>query len=216
MTKNFIIYGYPGAGKTTQIEMLKKSGFRFFHVAVGKLLREIAADDTPLGRKVKDSMASGELVDEDFVLRLVKDTLRTADRNLPIIFDGYPRSMNQIRGMEEICREYGLDIPTLVCLKITKEEAVRRLTDRRICSVCKENFSFTELPDKEKCLKCGGKLIQREDDKPEAIESRFDLFDLQFGVIRHHYQSLGKYVEIDGMKSEDEVQEKIISLVRPI
>lgn len=213
MPKNFIIYGYPGAGKTTQVDLLKKSGLQFTHIAVGVLLREIAGLDTPLGRKVKASMASGELVDEDFVLRLVKDALRTADASLPIIFDGYPRSMNQIRGMEEICREYSLEIPTLLCLKITKEEAVRRLTDRRVCSVCKENFSAAALSGAGKCVKCGGELIQREDDKPEAIETRFDLFDLQFGVIRHHYQSLDKYIEIDGMGKVEEVQEQIIRLI---
>ena len=216
MPKNYILFGYPGAGKSTQVDLLREAGVYFSFISIGKLLREMAKRDDSLGQKIGQTMASGELLDEFLIEALVKDILRDTDKTKMIIFDGYPRTLAQIRGMEQFCQEYGLDQPTLLCLKITKEEAVKRLSDRRVCSKCRNNYGYSRLIDKVKCPSCGGELIQREDDKPSAIETRFDLFDLQFGVIRHHYEALGKYVEIDGLGTEQEVHGRMMVAISHI
>ncbi|MDD5732092.1 MAG: nucleoside monophosphate kinase [Patescibacteria group bacterium] len=212
--KNIILFGAPGAGKGTLIELLGDKGFQFSLVNPGQMLRDITKEDSEFGRKIKETMARGELVDDFLVTELVKKKIRELEKGKPIIFDGYPRSLGQVEIVDEIFTEAGFDLPYLVFVKISKEEAVKRLSARRVCSECKENFQDFEMEDPEKCPKCGGKIIQREDDKPIVIEERFEIFNLQFKIIDHYFKSRDRYFEIDGTIPKEERVEELIEIIK--
>jgi adenylate kinase len=214
LKNNIILFGAPGAGKSTLVDLLKEKSIDFSLVSLGQILRDIAREDSDLGHKVHDTMAKGDLLDDFFIIELVKKALREVDKTKPIILDGYPRSLGQVNVLDEIFTNEGLELPVLVYLKISKEDAIERLSGRRVCSVCKENFHISELAGSDKCLKCGGKLIQRDDDKPESIETRFELFDMQFTIIQHYFKSKDRYYEIDGMKEKEERVEELIEIIQ--
>lgn len=214
MAKNIILFGAPGAGKGTLIELLTEKGFDFSLVNPGQMLRDITKEDTEFSRKIKETMARGDLVDDFLVTELVKKKMREIEKGKPIIFDGYPRSLGQVEIVDDIFTEAGLDLPYLVFVKIPKEEAVQRLSARRVCSECKENFQAFELQDPEKCPKCGGKIIHRDDDKPNIIEERFEIFEMQFKIIDHYFKSRDRYFEIDGTMPKEERVEGLIKIIR--
>lgn len=212
--KNIILYGPPGSGKSTLVELLKERGFEHSLVSIGQVLRDMGKEDSDMGNKIKETMEKGELLDDFFVTEIVKKVLRGVDKSKPIILDGYPRTLNQVNVVDEIFANEDLEPPFLVYVKISKEEAVKRLSSRRVCSECRENFQYHELEDKEKCRLCGGKLIQRDDDKPESIETRFELFEMQFEIVKHYFESKDRYYEIDGVKEKQARVEDLIEILK--
>lgn len=212
--KNIVLFGSPGAGKGTLIDIISDRGISFSLINPGQILRDIVKiEDTELSRKVKEVMAKGDLVDDFLVTELVKKQIREIEKDRSIIFDGYPRSLSQLEVVDSIFSDEGLDLPVMVFVKIPKEEAIRRLSARRVCSVCKENFQIQELEDPEKCPKCGGKIIQREDDKPEVIKERFEVFELQSQLIQHYFESRNRYFEIDGTKPKEERADELVAIM---
>jgi len=212
--RNIILFGAPGAGKSTMVELLEEKRIPFSLVSMGQILRDKAKEDSPTGRKIKETMAKGDLMDDHYITALVKEVIRKIDKNKPIILDGYPRTLIQLEAIDSIFEENKLRLPVLVYIKITMEEAIRRLSARRVCSKCKENFQVSELGGSEKCLKCGGKIIQREDDKPEAIKNRFEIFEMQFELIKYYFEKRNRYFEIDGALPKEERVEHLIKIIQ--
>ncbi|HRY60308.1 MAG TPA: nucleoside monophosphate kinase [Patescibacteria group bacterium] len=212
--RNIILFGSPGAGKSTLVELLTEKNLPYSLISVGMILRDISKEDSELGNKVRETMAKGDLLDDFFITELVKKALREVDKSKSIILDGYPRSLGQVNIVDGIFKENQIDFPVLVYVKISKQEAIDRLSTRRVCSLCKENFQVYELENAEKCPKCGGKLIQREDDKPEAIEKRFELFDMQFKIIEEYFKSRNRFFEIDGTIPKPERVEELIKIIQ--
>lgn len=210
---NIILFGAPGAGKSTHVEMLQDAGVDFSLVSLGKILRDRAAEDSDTGRKIKETMSKGDLLDDFFIRELVKDALRDVDKSKIVILDGFPRTLGQLEVTDQIFADLEMALPIMIYIKITQEEAVRRLSGRLICSECKSTYQEEFLDDKEKCEKCGGKLAQREDDTPEAIKNRFDLFEMQIDLIKHYFETRGRYYEIDGLKERHERHEDIMKVI---
>jgi len=213
--KNIIIFGSPGSGKTTQVDMLKDAGIEFSLVSVGQILRDLSAKGSPLAAKIEETMSKGDLVDDYTIIRLVKDRMRDIDKSKMIILDGYPRNLAQVNVVDEIFTEEGLDLPIMINVKISAEEAIKRLSSRRICSKCKEvyNLEIDNLKDSTKCPKCGGELVQRHDDKEEVIRNRFEVFDMQMEIVTYYFRSKGRYFEINGEKRKENTHKEIMKII---
>ena len=207
-----ILAGLSGSGKGTQAEILKDK-IDYDHVVMGDLLRTEAAKDTELGRKIHEIInVKGELVPDNITSKLLKNKLSEIDRNKSILMDGYPRSMGQAEYLNKTLEEIGIDNYNLVVLhiKISDEEAIERLSKRRICPSCKEIYAY-DGNDKQKCKSCNDiELIMREDDKPDKIKKRLEWGHRDLDPVLQMYEERGVLVNINGKNTQEEVQKEIL------
>ncbi|MCX6708342.1 MAG: nucleoside monophosphate kinase [Candidatus Woesearchaeota archaeon] len=158
---NIILLGAQGSGKGTQAQLLKEK-YALVHLSTGDLLREAATKD----EQIRKQMAEGKLVSDEQMIALIKAKLASETKGA--IFDGYPRTLGQAEALDEITQ-----IDGVIELKLTDEEALKRLSSRRTCKNCKAIYGAENPPKKQgKCDKCNGEIYQREDDKPEAIKKK--------------------------------------------
>ncbi|MFP4135424.1 MAG: adenylate kinase [Candidatus Acetothermia bacterium] len=199
---NLVLLGGPGAGKGTQAEKLVGSrGLN--HLATGDILREEVRRETELGRQAKEYMDRGDLVPDELVVDMVEKKL---DKEKGYLFDGFPRTVDQAEALEGV-----LELDLVLYIRIDREEAVRRLSARRVCSDCGKiyNKNFKQ-PEKEGiCDECGGELYQRDDDKPEVIRDRFETFLDETSPLIDYYDERKLLAEIDGEQNPDEVYAEI-------
>ena len=163
---NLILFGPPGSGKGTQAERLReKRGLR--HISTGDLLREAVANGSDLGKKVQGILASGQLVSDDIIVALMRDVIAAVE-NEGWLLDGFPRTVGQAKGLDAQVAELGQKIGAIVVLNVRREAVIERLSGRRTCTQCKTVFHVKINPPKVDgiCDRCGGKLVQREDDRP--------------------------------------------------
>jgi adenylate kinase len=188
------------------------------HVSTGDLLREAVANQTPLGDRVKDILAAGDLVPDDIVFDLVKGAVTDHSKDdvyTGWILDGYPRNQAQAEQLEDMLSSYRETVEAVISLDVDAEEIVNRLSSRRSCVSCKAVFNLLNNPPKEegKCDVCGGKLVQRDDDKPETIRKRIALYEKETMPLLDFYEMRYDVHRVDGTKSIDEVTQEIAGLV---
>jgi adenylate kinase len=202
---NLILFGPPGSGKGTQAERLReKRGLR--HISTGDLLREAIAHGSELGRQVKDILASGALVPDETILALMRAEIdAVGDKGW--LLDGFPRTVGQAKGLDEQLEELGQKIGAIVVLNARREAIIERLSGRRTCTKCKTVFHVKiNRPQVDGiCDRCGGTLIQRDDDRPETIARRLDVYEAQTQPILAHYRGVVAIHEVDGELPVDEV-----------
>lgn len=201
---NLILLGSQGSGKGTQAELLvKKYGLNY--VEMGKILRSMP--------EVKESIDKGELVPDEFVRLIAWDHINKQDKERGFLFDGYPRSLEQYGYLEDMLRKFGKKIDWVVYLYISPEESIRRLSARRTCEKCGEIYNLiTNLPkNPEVCDKCGGKLMQREDDQPEAIKRRLELFNERTKPILEKARQENILMEVDGERPIEQIHDDVVS-----
>jgi len=197
-----LLLGPPGAGKGTQSSNLV-SEFGIEHVTTGDALRSNKGMDiSDLGLEYDtpgEYMDRGELVPDDVVNAIVEEALTSADG---FVLDGYPRNLVQAEELETMT-----DLDVIASLSVGEEELVDRLTGRRVCSECGENYHIEfDQPDADGvCDECGGELIQREDDQEEAVRNRLDVFAENTEPVIEYYSDREAFVEIDGEQSLDAV-----------
>jgi len=197
-----LLLGPPGAGKGTQSSNLV-SEFGIEHVTTGDALRSNKGMDiSDLGLEYDtpgEYMDRGELVPDDVVNAIVEEALTSADG---FVLDGYPRNLEQAEELETMT-----DLDVIASLSVGEEELVDRLTGRRVCSECGENYHVEfDQPDADGvCDECGGELIQREDDQEEAVRNRLDVFAENTEPVIEYYSDREAFVEIDGEQSLDAV-----------
>lgn len=211
---NLVLFGPPGSGKGTQAERLK-SKLALRHISTGDLLRDAVARGTELGNKVKDILAAGHLVSDDIVLALMRGAITETTSDAALhgwILDGFPRTLGQAEGLDGILGELGQKIDEVIVLDVDREVVIERLSGRRTCTKCKTVYHVTVNPTRVEgiCDRCGGEVIQREDDRPETIARRLDVYEKQTRPILEHYDGRVRIFTIDGGQHVDEVTRLIV------
>ena len=210
---HLILFGPPGSGKGTQAERLR-DGWGLRHISTGDLLRDAVARGTELGRKVQGILASGQLVSDDMVLALMRDAISAVRGDSALrgwLLDGFPRTVGQAEGLDQLLVELGETISAIVVLEVRPEAVIERLSGRRTCTTCKAVYHVKNNPPaaEGRCDRCGGTLVQREDDRPETIARRLDVYRGQTQPILAHYRGRVPVHEIDGELPVDEVTRSI-------
>jgi adenylate kinase len=210
---NIIMIGPQGSGKGTQADLLgPKIGA--IKLSTGDLFRSHIAQETPLGRTVKEILARGDLVSDDIALQMVDDRLDqiAADGIGSVIFDGFPRTAAQAEGLDRLLVQRGQKVDRVVELAVPEQVLIERMSGRRVCSNCGANFnlSFQSTKVEGICDKCGGELIQREDDMPESIRKRLQLYNDLTKPLLDFYGAKGLVSTIDGNHHVETVQQAIV------
>jgi adenylate kinase len=196
---NLVLLGPPGAGKGTQAERLGKE-FKLPHVASGDLFRENLKNKTELGFLASRYIAEGELVPDDVTIAMVQERLERPDCEKGVILDGFPRTLVQAEGLKEMLVGMGRTLDGVLYIAVPDEELVVRLSGRRICRRCQTPYHIQFNPPQEQgvCGTCGGVLYQRDDDKPETVRARLEVYHQQTSPLIDFYRQFGLLTEVDG------------------
>lgn len=214
--KFLILLGPQGSGKGTQASYLIDK-FHPQYLATGEIFREIANQNNPLGKQIATYLNSGDLVPDDIMITVFEKKLKSLDISQGILFDGMPRTLNQARLLDKLLTDLNYPLPKVIYLKITRQTAINRLINRRICIKCQSPY----LPDDQSykqsvCQKCGGKVISRTDDNFETIKNRLNQYYAETEPEIDYYRKQHRLIEIDGEPPIDKVTQKIMAQLEKI
>jgi adenylate kinase len=206
-----ILIGAPGSGKGTQSKRLV-ARYGFTYLATGDIFRAEIAKKSPLGQKAEAYLKAGKLVPDPIVIEIVAGKVTPGGKYL---FDGFPRTVDQARGLDDILRRAGSEVDLVVSLTLPNDAAVRRMTSRRICEKCGEVYNtITRAPRKDAvCDKCGGAVIQREDDSEPTAKKRLMVFEDQTQPLVAYYRGEQVLQEIDAAQSPEKVEAALAAAV---
>jgi adenylate kinase len=208
---NLIILGKQGAGKGTQSKRLA-ARYHIPHVSTGDILRAAVNADSPLGREVSSVLTSGALVSDDLVIKLIEDRFQEPDAQAGALLDGFPRTLAQAEALEDLLGVDGIKL--CIDLDVPTELATQRLSARRVCQECGTNYNETDVEAiSGTCSKCGGDVIQRTDDLPEAIRKRLEAYVRDTEPLLDFYAQRGLLVRVDGDQDPDAVSVVIQSVI---
>jgi len=211
-----VLLGPPGVGKGTQGRRL--AGERGLPlIATGEILREAIARSTPLGRDVQRRMDCGLLVPDDVMIELVRERLAEPDADRGFVLDGFPRTVAQAEELGTALQATKRPLQRVVNFQVPRADVVRRLSGRRSCPKCQATFHVEFAPSKKgnACDRCGETLVQRSDDKPEAIETRLKVYGEQTAPLIQYYASKRLLSELDASGPVDEVFEALFGVLAP-
>jgi adenylate kinase len=215
---NLVLFGAPGSGKGTQAERLRDR-FSLKHISTGDLLRDAVARGTELGKKVESIMAAGELVSDEIVLQLIKETVGSVKADSALsgwMLDGYPRTVGQAEMLDVLLSETDETIDSIVVLEVNRDAIIERLSARRSCPECKAVYNVLNMPPKKDgiCDNCNTALVHRKDDQPETIANRLDVYEQQTVPILEHYDGKVKIHRVDGNQPIDDVTKAVERVVQ--
>lgn len=211
MNKTIVFLGPPGAGKGTQSALLSDR-LSFIQISTGDLLREAVKNNTPLGVKAKYYMEQGSLVPDELIIAMIDEKLQQLEGK-NIILDGFPRTVNQAKALDDLLPKRNRKLDTVILFQISDEEVIKRLSGRRVCQNCGAVYHIVYNPPKKEgvCDKCGGTLIQREDDKEEVIRKRLEVYHNQTVPLIDYYKD--KILSIDATADKEYIYNKIVSML---
>lgn len=175
-----ILLGAPGSGKGTLAKKISKD-FDIPQISTGDLFRAIVKENSPLAEKVKNIMASGGLVPDEVTVEIVKERIAKPDCKKGFILDGFPRTIAQAKALEKISQ-----IDSVILVELANEVIIDRLSSRRTCPNCGEIYSIQDNPENV-CKKCSTPLVQRDDDKPETIKHRLEVYEQNTSPLINFY-----------------------------
>jgi len=205
--KHVILLGPPGAGKGTQANRIVEA-FGLTHLSTGDILRDEVARETELGKTAKGYMDRGELVPDGLIIDMIRGRIEAASDGF--LLDGFPRTTAQAEALAEFAT-----IDIVLNIALPRDEVVRRLTGRRVCRSCGKiyNLTFNLAEGETTCAACGGELYQRDDDKRDVIENRYDVYETATSPLIDYYERLGILHALDGSLGADRVFSEIRALL---
>ncbi|MCX6996211.1 MAG: adenylate kinase [Kiritimatiellaeota bacterium] len=214
MIQAVILLGAPGAGKGTLAEGLKRSA-DFIHVSTGDMLREQVKAGRPLGLRAKAYMDQGELVPDDLIMQIIAERLDGGPAAARYLFDGFPRTTEQARGLDALLAARHGGIRKVFLLEASRATLVARLAGRRVCQQCAAVYHLRNIPPRQAdvCDQCGGPLRQRPDDTEATVLNRLEVFRQQTEGLIAYYAARGLLARIDAGQQRDQALADIINLL---
>ncbi|MBB5265803.1 adenylate kinase [Catenibacillus scindens] len=209
-----IMLGAPGAGKGTQAKKIAEV-CNVPHISTGDIFRANIKNGTELGAKAKEYMDKGLLVPDELVCDLVVDRIQQSDCEQGYILDGFPRTIPQAQALTNALNAIGQKMEYAINIEVPDENIIRRMSGRRACVGCGATYHVVYNPTKVEgvCDVCGEALILRDDDKPETVKNRLNVYHEQTQPLIDYYKNEGILVEVDGTKNMDEVFADICKVI---
>jgi adenylate kinase len=205
---NLLLYGAPGSGKGTQANMLR-SRFGIPHIATGDMLRAEIEQGTALGREAQPILAKGGYVPDEIMIGMIRERLRHEDCANGFILDGFPRTIPQAEALDVLMGELGRRFDRVLYLRVDKTELLRRLSGRLVCPTCQRTYP----PGTQRCKADGTPVVQREDDKQEAVQPRIEIYLTKTIPVLDHYRSEDLVSEIDGRGTIDDISGQVLAAI---
>ena len=206
-----IILGPPGSGKGVQSKKIGEH-FGIVQISTGDSLRQAVAAGAELGRQARQYMEKGLLVPDDLMVQLVMDRLGQEDARRGFILDGFPRTISQAEMLDDLLQREKKTLDAVLELEVSDQVVVRRLSNRRLCSQCGADYNLVTKPPKAEgvCDRCGGHLIQREDDREKTILHRLEVYHRQTKPLEAYYGGKGSLLTFNAEQSVEEVNAAIV------
>jgi adenylate kinase len=205
---NLLLYGAPGSGKGTQANMLR-TRFGIPHIATGDMLRAEIASGTELGRQAQPILARGQYVPDDIMIGMIRNRLCEPDCSAGFIIDGFPRTVPQAEALDVLMNELERRLDRVLYLRVEMKELLQRLSGRLVCPRCQRTYP----PGTVACASDGTALVQREDDKVEAVKPRIEIYLSKTVPVLDHYRGTGIVSEIDGRGTIEEITGRVLSAI---
>lgn len=211
-----VLVGPPGAGKGTQAEFIAEH-FAIPKISTGDIFRSNVSGGTELGHTAKKYMDAGDLVPDEVTNAMVRDRLAQPDAVDGFLLDGFPRNVQQAGELDDILDLIGSSLSVVLDLEVDQDEVVRRLSGRRTCKNCGHVWHLQYDPPSKPgvCDKCGGQLYQRDDDLPETVRHRLEVYSSQTAPLLQFYGDRGQLVAIDALGAVEDVTERAIAALTP-
>ena len=211
-----VLVGPPGAGKGTQAEFIAEH-FSVPKISTGDIFRANVSGGTDLGRTAKKFMDAGDLVPDEVTNAMVRDRLGEPDCTTGFLLDGFPRNVSQAYELDGMLNDLGTSLGVVLDLQVDHDEVVRRLSGRRTCKNCKHvwHVEYDKPSTDGVCDRCGGELYQRDDDKPETVRHRLEVYSEQTAPLIEFYEGRKQLVKIDALGTVEDVTERAISALTP-
>ena len=209
-----IMLGAPGAGKGTQAARVAVE-LQIPHISTGDIFRANIKNGTELGKKAKAFMDAGKLVPDELTCDLVADRIAKDDCANGFILDGFPRTIPQAEALDKVLVSRGEKVDYAVNIDVPDEAIISRMSVRRACVTCGATYHIQFNPPKKEgiCDNCGGELILREDDKPETVKTRLNVYHEQTQPLIDFYQAKGVLVTVDGTQALDDVFKAVLAKI---
>lgn len=209
-----IMLGAPGAGKGTQAKKIAEK-YNIPHISTGDIFRANIKNGTELGQKAKTYMDQGLLVPDELVVDLVMDRFAQPDCENGYVLDGFPRTIPQAEALDAALEKAGAKIDYAINVEVPDENIIRRMSGRRACVGCGATYHLVHIPPKAEgiCDTCGKELILRDDDKPETVKKRLDVYHEQTQPLIDYYTNQGALVEVDGTVDMEDVFNAIVKIL---
>ena len=223
MAVHVILMGPQGSGKGTQSERVR-SHLNLGSVATGELFRSAIKGGTTLGQRIKTIYDRGELIPDDLTIALVDERLdelaqeRGPDGRLVqgAVYDGFPRTSAQAAALDQALATRGEQVDAVIAIDVPRDVLIERLSGRRVCTNCGRVYhaSFDPPMTEGACDACGGELVQRADDTPEAVAKRLNLYEAETAPLLERYAGRGLLARVDGDRSIEDVTQSIVEVIK--